>query len=68
MPVSMNTKPEGLANHAMKSRSSAAPTARKSDRKMPGTRVGTMEDWRQGGGKKNRQGSPARPNQLRDGS
>lgn len=68
MPVSKNTKPEELLNNTMMARRSAADAARKSDRKTPGTRAGTIEDWREGGGKGSGESSSARHNRLRDGS
>jgi hypothetical protein len=49
-----------------KMRGPAATASRKSDRKLPGTRAGTIEDWRAGGTKKAGEKS-GRGKGLRDG-
>jgi hypothetical protein len=67
MPVNKNTKPaEFMSNSTKRRRSSHA--ARTSDRKAAGTRVGTLDDWREGGAKGRAEASSARRNRLRDGS
>ena len=63
MSVSKHTNQEESGKSAMKVR---GPEARNSDRKVPGTRAGTVEDWRAGGTKKTGEKS-ARGDRLRDG-
>lgn len=66
MSVSKNTKQRELGNSTMTVRGPVAAASRKSDRKVPGTRGGTIEDWRAGGTKKAGEKSE-RGKRLRDG-
>ncbi len=67
MPSNQNTKPGEFGNNSTKTRRPAH-AARTSNRKAPGTRVGTLDDWREGGAKGRSEASSARRNRLRDGS
>ena len=60
----MPTRKKATKHGRVKKTTSPKPGARSSGRKPTGTRVGTVEDWREGGKKQ----STARRNQLRDGS
>jgi len=66
MSVSKDTKQQELGNSTLKVRGRVAAASRNSDRKVPGTRAGTLEDWRAGGTKKAGEKSE-RGKGLRDG-
>lgn len=66
MSVSKDTKQQELGSSTMKVRGLVAAASRNSNRKVPGTRAGTIEDWRAGGTKKTGEKSE-RGKRLRDG-
>jgi hypothetical protein len=66
MSVITDTKQQELENGSKAVRRPVATASRKSDRKVAGTRVGTVEDWRGGDTKATRETSP-RGKTLRDG-
>lgn len=66
MLVRQSTKQEELGHSSKAVRRPVAAASRKSDRKVPGTRVGTVEDWRGGDTKGTRETSPC-GKRLRDG-
>jgi hypothetical protein len=66
MSVSKNTKQLEFENGTMKVRGLAAAASRSFRTKAPGTRAGTIEDWRAGGTKKTGEKSE-RGKRLRDG-
>lgn len=66
MSVITDTKQQELKNTSKAVRRPVAAASRKSDRKAPGTRVGTVEDWRGGDTNATRETSP-RGKTFRDG-
>jgi hypothetical protein len=66
MSVSKHTTQEELGNSKLQVRGPEAAASRNSQRKAPGTRVGTIEDWRGGDTKGVGEKSP-RGKSLRDG-
>jgi hypothetical protein len=66
MSVIRDTKQQELENSSREVAGPVAAASRKSDRKVPGTRVGTIEDWRGGDTKGTRETSPCGKG-LRDG-
>jgi hypothetical protein len=66
MAVKKNLKQQPLDN-SIKERGTIAAVSRKSVTKSPGTRVGMLDDWREGGTKSG-ESSALRRNRLRDGS
>lgn len=66
MSVSKDTNQEESGKSAMKFRGPEAAASRNFDRKVPGTRAGTVEDWR-AGGTKNTGEKSERGKRLRDG-
>jgi hypothetical protein len=66
MSVSKNTNQLKCENSTIKVRGPFAAASRTSDRKVPGTRAGTIQDWRASGTKKAGEKSE-RSKRLRDG-
>jgi hypothetical protein len=66
MAVKQNLKQQPLDN-SIKERGTNAALSRKSVTKSPGTRVGMLEDWREGGAKSG-ESYAVRRSRLRDGS
>ena len=66
MAVKKNLKEQPLDN-SIKERRTIAALSRKSVTKSPGTRVGMLEDWREGGAKSG-ESYAVRRNRLRDGN
>ena len=66
MAVKKNLKQQSRDN-SIKELGTIAALSRKSVTKSPGTRVGMLEDWREGGTKSG-ESSAVRRNRLRDGS
>jgi hypothetical protein len=66
MAVKKNLKQQPMDN-SIRERGTIAAPSRKSVTKSPGTRVGMLEDWREGGTKSG-ESSAVRRNRLRDGS
>lgn len=66
MAVKKNLKEQPLDN-LIKERRTIAALSRKPVTKSPGTRVGMLEDWREGGAKSG-ESYAVRRNRLRDGN